>query len=115
MSNTVKIKRGTNPPTNGDLDNYELGYAKSNKGLYINEDDQIVHLNDTSEIENKIQEVSDKVDSFSGIVVSDTEPQNTGALWIDTSIEEGETTGNGIAKYYDEASGTWLPVAATWG
>ena len=36
MGNTVKIKRGANPPTNGDLDNYELGYAKSNKGLYIN-------------------------------------------------------------------------------
>lgn len=115
MGNTIKIKRGINPPTNGDLDNYELGYAKSNKGLYINEDDQIVHLNDTSEIENKIQEVSDKVDSFSGIVVSDTAPENTGALWIDTSNSEEP----GLAKYYDSTSNQWIIISAsataTWG
>ena len=35
MSNIITIKHGNNPPITGNLENYELGYAKNNKGLYI--------------------------------------------------------------------------------
>lgn len=112
MSNIITIKHGTNPPITENLEDYELGYAKSNKGLYIkDENNGIVHLNDTSKIEEDISEINTKLENVSGIVVSDTEPENTGALWIDTSSENG----NGIAKYYDSASNTWKEVAATWG
>lgn len=46
-----------------------------------------------------------------GVVVGTTPPSNKKTLWIDTS----DSSGNGIAKYYDKASGQWLPVAAIWG
>ena len=113
MSNIITIKHGNNPPITENLENYELGYAKSNKGLYIkDENNGIVHLNDTSKIEEDISKINTKLENVSGIVVSDTEPENTGALWIDTSNSEN---GNGIAKYYDSVSNTWKEVAATWG
>ena len=112
MSNIITVKHGTNPPITENLENYELGYAKSNKGLYIkDENNGIVHLNDTSKIEEDISKINTKLENVSGIVVSDTAPENTGALCIDTSSENG----NGIAKYYDSASNTWKEVAATWG
>ena len=115
MSNIITIKHGTNPPITENLENYELGYAKSNKGLYIkDENNGIIHLNDTSKIEENISKINTKLENVSGIVVSDTAPENTSALWIDTTIIEGEG-GNGIAKYYNEESGEWLPIAATWG
>ena len=43
MSNIIKIKHGNSPPTTDNLENYELGYA--NKGLYIKDNNQIIHLN----------------------------------------------------------------------
>ena len=114
MSNTLKIKHGSSPPQTENLESYELGYSRSNKGLYLKDEEEIIHLNDTSKIEEDITEINTKLENVSGIVVGDTAPENTGALWIDTTIIEGEE-GNGIAKYYNEESGEWLPIAATWG
>ena len=114
MSNIVKVKHGNSPPQSANLENYELGYSRSNKGLYLKDEEEIIHLNDTSKIEEDITEINTKLENVSGIVVGDTAPENTGALWIDTTIIEGEE-GNGIAKYYNEESGEWLPIAATWG
>ncbi len=115
MSNTVIIKHGTNPPIDANLQKHELGYAESDKGLYIkNEAGEVVQLNDTSQIEQKIEDLSSKVESTSGIVVGDTPPDNTGALWIDTT-DDGTGDTSGVSKYYDETSGTWVPTAATWG
>ena len=93
-----------------------MGYAKSNKGLYIkDENNGIVHLNDTSKIEEDISKINNKLENVSGIVVSDTEPENTGALWIDTSNPEEL----GLAKYYDIKTQQWLAISAsataTWG
>ena len=116
MSNIVTIKHGNNPPITENLENYELGYAKSNKGLYIkDENNGIVHLNDTSKIEEDISKINNKLENVSGIVVSDTAPENTGALWIDTSNSEEP----GLAKYYDSTSNQWIIISAsataTWG
>lgn len=116
MSNIITIKHGTNPPITENLENYELGYAKSNKGLYIkDENNGIVHLNDTSKIEEDISKINTKLENVSGIVVSDTEPENTGALWIDTSNPEE----SGLAKYYDTETQQWVAISAsataTWG
>ena len=109
MGNIIKIKHGNNPPSISNLENYELGYSESDKGLYTKSNDVIIHLNDTSEIE----EIKEEIKNFSSIVVSETEPENTKSLWID--ISENENINSGIAKYYDENSGTWVPIAATWG
>lgn len=40
MSNVIKIKHGQQPPTNKDLNTYELGYSDSNEGLYIKVEDK---------------------------------------------------------------------------
>ena len=42
MSNIITIKHGTNPPITENLENYELGYAKSNKGLYIKDENNVL-------------------------------------------------------------------------
>lgn len=115
MSNIVKIKHGATPPNSENLDNFELGYAGSDKGLYTkNENDEIIHLNDTSAIEKDITDIKNSLENVSGIVVGTTEPENTGALWIDTN-DDGSGNTSGIAKYYDENSSLWVEVAATWG
>lgn len=115
MSNTVKIKHGATNPTSNNLDNFELGYSSSNKGLHIkDENNEIIHLNDTSAIEKDITDIKNSLENVSGIVVGTTEPENTGALWIDTN-DDGSGNTSGIAKYYDEQSGLWVEVAATWG
>lgn len=115
MGNTIKLKHGNNPPNSVNLDSYELGYSKSNKGLYIKDEaEQVIHLNDTSKIEKDITDINTKLENVSGIVVGNTAPDNTGALWIDTS-DDGSGNTNGIVKYYDEATNIWTEVAATWG
>lgn len=53
MSNIIKIKSGDSPPTSENLDVSELGYAKSNKGLYIKDNSgEVIHLNDSISYEN---------------------------------------------------------------
>ena len=53
MSNIIKIKSGDSPPTSENLDISELGYAKSNKGLYIKDNSgEVIHLNDSISYEN---------------------------------------------------------------
>ena len=53
MSNIIKIKSGDSPPTSENLDISELGYAKSNKGLYIKDNNgEVIHLNDSISYEN---------------------------------------------------------------
>lgn len=53
MSNIIKIKSGDNPPAPENLDVNELGYAKSNKGLYTKDNSgEVIHLNDGISYEN---------------------------------------------------------------
>lgn len=44
MSNIIKIKHGNSPPTTDNLDNFELGWDKTNKKLYINNENEIVQV-----------------------------------------------------------------------
>ena len=53
MSNILKIKHGNSPPQSENLENYELGYSISDKGLYTkDENNEIVHLNKTLSYED---------------------------------------------------------------
>lgn len=118
MSNTIKIKHGGSVPDTTQLGEFELGYASIDKGLYINDGTQVQKLNDTSSLETKIKTLDEKVDNvvstITGIVVGTDQPENELVLWIDTNVDShGDSTG--VAKYYDETSGAWTEVAATWG
>lgn len=117
MSNVIKIKHGTNPPDAGVLEEYELGYSNSNGGLYLGQgENEPIHLNDLSGVESKIEEVNESIKNVSGIIVSDSAPDNTKVLWIDTSNPDEP----GLAKYYVEGSEPpWVTISAsataTWG
>ena len=116
MSNVIKIKHGSNPPAAGVLEENELGYSSSNNGLYLGQgENEPIHLNDLSDVENKIEEINESIKNVSGIIVSDTEPENINVLWIDTSNSEEP----GLAKYYDSISNQWIIISAsataTWG
>lgn len=132
MSNIVKIKHGSTVPTSDNLESYELGYCTGDEGLYIKEGDEVKKINETDKtisVETTIttSTIADKELGFStndnrlylnnnnelvpvgggGVVVSDTAPDNTDVLWIDT------TTTPGISKYYDGTE--WKSTASTWG
>lgn len=123
MSNVVKIKHGSNAPTTTQLENYELGYASSENGLYIKNDEEIIKINDISAVEQSIEvldaKVTNIVSQVTGIEVGIEEPKNPNVLWIDTNPDSyGSTVG--VAKYCINPNATteayeWVEVAATWG
>lgn len=140
MSNIVKIKHGTSPPTQDNLNDFELGYAENNKGLYTKDSTgNIVHLNNktiTAEETIDSSNIGDKelgynttdgklyinnsgdvvpVSGTGGIIASETAPEDTSLLWIDISPVDGENSVNGIAKYYDPETDEWVPIASVWG
>lgn len=45
--------------------------------------------------------------SGGGYVASATAPTNLKMLWLDTS--------NGILKYYNTTSSSWVPIKSVWG
>ena len=47
------------------------------------------------------------------IIISPTAPEDTKALWIDTSNASGDI--GGILKYYNFDSNAWVTVSAVWG
>ena len=48
MSNIIKIKHGSNPPTSDNIDSYELGFSESDNGLYTKKsNEEVVKLNET--------------------------------------------------------------------
>lgn len=120
MSNIIKIKHGSNPPAAGVLEEYELGFASSNKGLYLGQGEaEPIYLNDndTSEIEENISKIEEKItelekDVGGGVIVSAETPgeEYRNCLWIDTG-------NNGVAKYYnfDETNPEWVIVPSVWG
>lgn len=57
-----------------------------------------------------IQKEIDKVkeEMGGGYVSSETEPEKTNVLWIDTSA-------GGVIKYYDEDSSAWVATKSVWG
>lgn len=60
----------------------------------------------------KLNEINEKIEALqgggAGIVVSNTAPEDTNVLWIDTG-------NGGIAKYYDTSSSAWITVKAVFG
>ncbi len=61
-----------------------------------------------NEINQKIEEISQGGSGGSGIIVSNTTPDDTSVLWIDTG-------NGGIAKYYDTSSSKWVTVKSVFG
>ena len=42
------------------------------------------------------------------VVASNTAPDNTKVLWVDTA-------NSNLLKYYNETTGAWTPISAAWG
>lgn len=65
-------------------------------------------------IMDKLDEINQRIEELSsaggggGIVVSNTAPEDTSVLWIDTG-------NGGIAKYYDTSSSKWVTVKSVFG
>lgn len=59
-------------------------------------------------VNKKLEELQKTIAEMGTYVVSDTTPEKTNVLWIDTSK-------GGVIKYYDESSKTWKSVYSVWG
>ena len=59
-------------------------------------------------VNKKLEELQKTIEEMGTYVVSDTTPEKTNVLWIDTSK-------GGVIKYYDESSKTWKSVYSVWG
>ena len=59
-------------------------------------------------VSKKLEELQKTIAEMGTYVVSDTTPEKTNVLWIDTSK-------GGVIKYYDESSKTWKSVYSVWG
>ena len=59
-------------------------------------------------VNTKLEKLQKTIEEMGTYVVSDTTPEKTNVLWIDTSK-------GGVIKYYDESSKTWKSVYSVWG
>ena len=86
FSDTLK-ELETTDPAHADL------FNEINKELFEN----------TIYLKKKIKELESK----GGVAISSEEPENTDALWVDTSA-------GGVLKYYSKETEAWNTVASTW-